>query len=416
MTSFPSSGQLDPAVLRSRAYLSRVAEPASIPVWAFVQQVGPVAAADAIRRGSAPASVGSATEARRDHADPDIDLETAQRHGIRLVAPESSDWPHFAFAGLERCAIRRARDHERGPFTASGSGEPVPPLALWVKGCGDLAGIGVRSVAIVGSRAATPYDEHVTADLAYGLGGRGVVIVSGGAYGIDAVAHRSALAGQGQTVVVSAGGLDRPYPVGNAFLFERAAESGLVVSESPPGCAPQRHRFLTRNRLIAAFSTGTVVTEAAIRSGAANTAAHAFTIGRPVMAVPGPITSPMSVGCHALLRREPDAAQLVTSVDDVMAVVGSIGEGLPVAGLGTVLDGDLRAELDRLDPTARRVFDALPSRRPARPDELALRSGVSAVEVIRALPVLDLADLMDVSDAGYRIAARLRPARRPRTG
>jgi DNA processing protein len=399
-------------VLLSRAFLSRVAEPASAAVWAFVEQVGPVEAASAIRAGSAPAAVVRLTQARRDHVDPNADLDTADRHGIRLVVPESAQWPHFALAALTRVArspLQRSEPQASRPGSGDGGGDLVPPLALWVKGSADLCLAGVRSVAVVGARAATAYGEHVAADLSYGLAGHGVLVVSGGAYGIDAAAHRGALAAGRATMVVSAGGLDRPYPSGNASLFERAAEYGLLVSESPPGSTPQRHRFLTRNRLIAAFSTGTLVVEAAMRSGAANTAAHASRLGRPVMAVPGPITSAMSAGCHALLARDQDRALLVTCVDDVLAVVGSMGEGILARSVAAPLaPSDARAELDALDPMVRRVFDGLSVRRPSRPEEIALRSGLSALEVIRALPTLDLAGLLDTSEGGYRIAARLR--------
>jgi DNA processing protein len=404
-------GVVDDDILLARAYLSRVAEPTCIPVWDEVRRIGPVATARMISTGQGPERMAAAVAARREHADPHADLETAQRHGIRLVVPESDEWPHFAMAALERTGCARAALFNAGQRKRSESGEPMPPLALWVKGPGELASLGVRSVGIVGARAATAYGEHVTVDLAYGLAARGVVVVSGGAYGIDAAAHRGALAAGGQTVVVSAGGLERPYPPGNANLFARAAESGLVVSESPPGAAPQRHRFLTRNRLIAALSTGTVVVEASRRSGAANTANHCTALGRPLMAVPGPVTSPMSAGCHDLLRREHEPAQLVTCVDDVLAVVGAMGEGIAAGQRDEPTGGDVRSELDALDPVARRVFEGLSARRPAGPDEIAQRCGVSALEVIRSLPILDLAGLLDVTDAGYRIATRLRAPR-----
>ena len=397
---------IDDETLLARAYLSRVAEPTSIPVWDWVRCVGPVAAAEAIRSGQVSADVAAATDARRRAADPEADLEAARRHDIRLLVPEAPDWPHFALAALERTGRARAATFLAGQRRIADSGEPMPPLALWVRGPGDTSTLGIRSVAIVGARAATAYGEHVTAELAYGVAGQGVSVVSGGAYGIDAAAHRCALAAGGQTVIVSAGGLDRPYPTGNSSIFDRAGESGLVISESPPGSAPQRHRFLTRNRLIAAFSAGTLVVEAARRSGAANTAAHAVTQGRPLMAVPGPVTSPMSAGCHDLLRRPANPAVLVTSVEDVLAVVGAMGEGIDEPERDA--PGDLRAELDRLDPIARRVFEGLPVRTAARPEAIAVRSGVSTVEVIRALPVLDLAGLVEVNDGGYRIAARLR--------
>jgi DNA processing protein len=400
---------VDGEVLLARAYLSRVGEPASVGLWCLVREVGPVVAMRGLREGRVAPRLLAETAARRTSVDPEADLIAAERHGLRLVVPESDEWPNFAFAALEKAVLPRGAAYERGgAFTRSESGEPVPPLALWARGPVELATLGVRSVGIVGARAATAYGEHVTADLAYGLARRDVVVVSGGAYGIDAAAHRAALAADGPTVVVSAGGLDRPYPPGNATLFDRAADTGLLVSESPPGCAPQRHRFLTRNRLIAALSTGVVVVEAAGRSGAINTAGHCRTLGRPVMAVPGPVTSPMSAGCHELLRREEDPALLVTSVDDVLAVVGSVGEGMADRHVAAT---DVRAELDQLDPIARTVFDGLQAVRFARPPELAARSGVSALEVIRALPTLDLAGLIETSDAGYRIAQRLRARR-----
>jgi DNA processing protein len=406
-----TGGAVDPQLLIARAYLSRVSEPACIPVWDLVRRCGPVAAAAAIRDGAVDRDVAAATQARRDSVDPIADLEAAERYGIELVVPESERWPHFAFAALERTGLARAARYRDGDRTHSESGELMPPLALWARGGLDLASLGVRSAGIVGSRAATAYGEHVTAELGYGLATRDVTVVSGGAYGIDAAAHRAALAAGGPTVLVSAGGLDRPYPPGNAALFERVAESGLLLSESPPGCAPQRRRFLTRNRLIAALSTGTVVVEAAARSGAMNTAKHCVGLGRPLMAVPGPVTSPMSSGCHTLLGRAVAPAILVSTSDDVLGVVGGIGEGArPVPDNDPKLAaGDLRVDLDQLDSTARRVFEGLLVRRFARPDEIAARSGVSPLEVIRALPTLDLAGLIETSDAGYRVAARRRP-------
>lgn len=405
--------RVDDEVLLARAYLSRVSEPASIPVWGLVHELGPVEAARVIRAGDDPRS-RTVTEARRHSCDPHADLEAAERFGVRLVTPESDEWPHFAFAALEHAGLQRWRRYCEGDTTAADSGEPMPPVALWVLGPGELASLGVRSVGVVGARAATPYGEHLAAELGYGLAGKGVTVVSGGAYGIDAAAHRGALAADGETVVVSAGGLDRPYPTGNTSLFERAAASGLVISESPPGSAPQRHRFLTRNRLIAALSTGTVVVEAARRSGALNTARHCRTLGRPLMAVPGPVTSAMSGGCHDLLRRE--SAELVTGVADVLAVVGAVGEGLDAGGgepgdrraSGAGAEGDVRAELDLLDPVARRVFDGLSPRRFSSPDEISRRCGVGPLDVIRALPVLDLAGLVECGDGGYRLASRLR--------
>jgi DNA processing protein len=208
-------------------------------------------------------------------------------------------------------------------------------------------------------------------------------------------------------------------------LFDRAAASGLLISESPPGAAPQRHRFLTRNRLIAALSTGTVIVEAAARSGAANTAAHCVRLGRPLMAVPGPVTSGLSAGCHQLLARDHDRAHLVTCVDDIVELIGSAGDlGDIAAPRSTGDDAEQRApvdplaaELDRLDNTARLVFDGLAARRPTPVAELAVAANLSPLDVMRCLPALELAGLVEADGDGYRISRRaweLRSAGRAR--
>jgi DNA processing protein len=413
-----SAGAVSDEVLLARVFLCRVAEPACVPLWDFVRREGPVAAAAAIRSGDVPNEVAAATTARRGSADPDADLDAGLRHGMRLVVPESHEWPHFAFAALDAAVLRLLPSY--GAQRRRDGGDPVPPLALWVKGPGDLPAAAVRGAAIVGSRAATAYGEHVTAELSHGLAARGFDIVSGGAYGIDAAAHRAALSAEGQTILVSAGGLDRPYPPGNAALHERVAETGLLVTESPPGAAPHRHRFLTRNRLIAALATGTVVVEAATRSGALNTARHCQLLGRTLMAVPGPVTSPMSAGCHALLRDEGAArAVLVASLEHVLEAIGAVGEGIDGSASddSAAARDQLRQCIDLLDARGRRVFDGLSVRRPAREDELARRVGLPVVDVIRALPALQLAGLVESTDEGFRLAAAFRkrsqPARAP---
>lgn len=402
MNSASRDSAVPEEVLIARAFLSRVGESCHIPLWRFVRGEGPVAAMQAIRAGTAPAEVQSAVASRAATADPLADLDVAEQLGIRLVVPESDDWPHFALAVLEHTGAQRLARYEAGEHAQSDQGEPIPPLALWVRGGGELAGLGMRAVAVVGSRASTPYGEHVAAEWSYELAAQQVTVISGGAFGIDAAAHRGALAADGNCVLVTAAGPDRPYPASNAHLYERVAVNGLVISESPPGAAPQKQRFLHRNRLIAAFATGTVVVEAARRSGALNTAGHARRIGRPLMAVPGPVTAASSRGVHDLLRWETNPAILVGSAQDVLAVIGAAGEGLREQRQPPV--DERAAAIDALDPTARRVLEGLPARRFASPDEIAARSGVQPLEVLRALPVLQIAGLCDSGDAGYRIA------------
>ncbi|MDT4917581.1 MAG: processing protein [Pseudonocardiales bacterium] len=405
-------GGLTDEIVLARALLSRVVEPASVAAWLAVEHEGPVGAVRAMRTGAWRAERFRAEAARLAAADPHADLEAAERHGIRLVVPESDEWPHFAFAAFDGPARSRAESWQAGDRRPSESGELVPPLALWARGPLDLSTIGLRSVAIVGARNATEYGTWVARDLAGALTLHRFTVVSGGAHGIDAAAHRGALAARGDTVLVSAGGLDRAYPPGNSELFEQVAERGLLVSESPPGAAPARHRFLTRNRLIAALGTGTVVVEAAARSGATNTAKHTVGLGRPLMAVPGPVTSAASVGCHRLLADEQNPARLVTGADDVLFAVGSASD-LALIPLDPARSrGDALADrVDALDPAARQVFDAFPARGSTGPDRLALAAGLPTVQVIRTLPALELAGLIEASAEGYRIRRPDRAAR-----
>lgn len=408
--SQPAGGP-DDAVVRARAALSRVAEPANVHVWGLVRDVGPVDAMRKIESGDVSPEVADATAARAGRADPRRDLDAAERHGIRLVVPEGDEWPHFALGCLERTghnrlarlAGLRAGERLRRPD----GGDRVPPLALWVKGALRIDTLAVRSVGIVGSRSATPYGTQVATDFGYGLGLRGFTIVSGGAYGIDSAAHRGALAAGAPTVLVSAGGLDRPYPPSSANLYAAATELGALISESPPGAAPHRGRFLTRNRLIAALSTGTLVVEAAARSGALNTAHHALELGRPLLAVPGPVTSATSDGCHDLLRGDPPAAALVTSVNQIVELIGDLGDQ-PLTGTGTGAGpaASWRDVLDAMDADCRQVFDGFPARQSVGPDELAVACGLPPLRVIRALPSLELAGLIEATRTGFRITRR----------
>jgi DNA processing protein len=227
-------------------------------------------------------------------------------------------------------------------------------------------------------------------------------VVSGGAFGIDAAAHRGAMAAEAPTVAVLACGVDRPYPAAHGALFHRIAETGLLVSEWPPGCAPLRHRFLVRNRLIAALTRGTVVVEAAARSGAQATARRAQQLGRQVLVVPGPVTSAMSVGCHELLREEELGATLVASAAHVISAVGRIGDDLATSAVRP------SSPRDGLSDLAARVLDACPVRTGVSPERLASVAGCDVLEVLRVLPALELADLVQWTGTGWRLAPQPR--------
>lgn len=196
----------------------------------------------------------------------------------------------------------------------------VPPIALIVKG--DTSILKSESLAIVGTRNPTPYGVRNAQEFAAGFVDRGWAIVSGGAYGIDSAAHKGALIAEGLTIAVTASGLDSTYPAGNQRLFDEIVENGAIITEYLPGVIARPHRFLVRNRLIAALSRGTVVIEAAFRSGSLRTARDASDLLRPVMAIPGPINAPTSEGCHRLIGER--SAELVTSVADAYELLTSL--------------------------------------------------------------------------------------------
>jgi DNA processing protein len=376
----------DPTERLAWAYLSRVLEAPSSELAGLVTRVGPVEAADRIRRGAVGENLAERTAARRDIDCAAEDLELLSRRGGRLVTPDDDEWPGLVFVSFTGAPVR-----------AKPQGQA--PLALWVVGPLRLDDVAERAVAIVGTRASTAYGEHVAADFSAGLAEHDVAIVSGGAYGIDGAAHRAALAVDGVTVAVLAGGVDVLYPAGHSALLHRICANGLLVSEYPPGVRPARHRFLTRNRLVAALSGATVVVEAGIRSGAASTAAWARALGRVVCAVPGPITSSASIGCHVLLQA---GAELVTRADEVREIVGRAGE---------LADEQPHPAdpLDALTDTERQVYEALPGRGTRTPDEIAVASGLPATEVLGPLAMLEIAGLIERHDGRWRLVRK--PAR-----
>jgi DNA processing protein len=390
------AGEVHPAIRRARAWLSRVCEPGTVDFWRYVDDVGPLEAVRRVRSGSAPERIRALVGARAAQDESLADLSRAERCGARLVVPEDPEWPALPLHALTVAVAEEPDDPKQ---QSDRTLAPVPPVALWVRGPARLDELAERSVAIVGSRASTAYGEHIAGELGHQLGERGWTVVSGGAFGIDAAAHRGALAAEAPTVAVLACGVDRPYPASHGALFTRIAATGLLVSEWPPGCAPLRHRFLVRNRLIAALTRGTVVVEAAARSGAQATAKRARRLGREVLVVPGPVTSAMSVGCHELLRDREAGATLVTSAAHVIEAVGGIGTDLadPPERPG--------APRDALSDLAARVLDACPVRSGVSPERLATIAGCDVLDVLRVLPALELADLVQWTGTGWRLVS-----------
>lgn len=306
---------------------------------------------------------------------------------LRFITPGGDEWPDQV-AALATCGeVQRL------------GGEPI---GLWLRGPLRLPEQLTRSVAVVGSRAATAYGLSVAAEFGAGLGGAGYTTVSGGAYGIDAAAHNGAISVPFATVSLQAGGVDRPYPAGNSRLFDALVAEHLLVAEAPPGAHPTRYGFLARNRLIAGLAQGSVVVEAAIRSGARNTATWATKLGRPLMAVPGAITSATSVTSHELIRTS--AAVLVTSVAEILQQVN------PIAA-----DPELPLDLSELDHLTRdqaAVFEAFPAGGTRTPAELAIGSGVDYPTCLAALAVLHDQGLVRRTRAGeWRIATRSKSAK-----
>lgn len=269
------------------------------------------------------------------------------------------------------------------------------PHVLWCRGQRHALAALPRSLAVVGARASTGYGEHVTMEITAGLVDRHVAIVSGAAYGIDGMAHRAALASEGTTLAFLAGGIDRFYPSGHDALLGRIVDTGLILAETPCGAAPTKWRFLQRNRLIASATPATLVVEAGWRSGSLNTANHAATLGRPLGAVPGPVTSASSAGCHRLLR-EFDAVCVTTAAEAVELLPNN--DELPLWGAaGATADNEL-------SKTALRVLDALSERKQHTVDELAQLSGLASRDVVTGLGELELEQRARLGDRGWRRA------------
>lgn len=366
----------------ARAGLSRLTEPGQPRVNAAVLHAGAVRVHDEVVEARASTQLAVDVASRVADHDPRRDLERAAAQGIRFVIPGDDEWP------------TQVDDLGHAEHVQDMGG---PPVGLWVRGPLRLDRV-TDSVAVVGARAATTYGESVARDVAAGVARAGRCVVSGGAFGIDQAAHRGALAVDGPTIAVLACGVDRSYPPAHRELLEHIAEVGAVVSEVPPGCAPLRLRFLSRNRLIAALTAGTVVVEAAARSGALNTASWATALNRPLMGVPGPVTSAQSQGVHDRLRS--GAATVVTGPADVLELVGGAGEHLLAEPRGP------ERQRDRLSRRHHRVLEAVPRRRPAELSAIAATAGIGLRETHTALGYLVAHEFVVREPTGWRLGPR----------
>ena len=360
----------------ARAAITAACDPAAPDLVELVAELGADQVWQALRHGGE----NSAWSRRAAGLDVDALLADAARWGIRFLAPGDDEWP----GGL-------------GDLRHAGvSGFGGEPIGLWVRGGGRLGSIVAGSAAIVGARASTAYGDEVAGGLAYDLARAGRSVVSGGAYGIDAQAHRGALAAQRPTVAFLACGLDRPYPAGNQALFAQILGDGCLVSEFPPGRTPTKRAFLARNRLIAAVSSATIIVEAAARSGARNTVAWAQACGRPVLAVPGPVGSAMSVTPHRLIRD--GEATLVADADDVQAIMQPLSEGPDLA-----VRGNARV-LDSVPEHLMAVREVLPGRGSATVAEVAGATGEPVPRCLAALAQLeDLGLAAMTSDGAWKL-------------
>lgn len=383
----------------ARAALTRLMEPSDLPGLALIRVLGPEEAVAFIRGSDAThptveqemteelqeagtgrwgglADVLARWRPRLADVAPERDLATLARLGGDLLVPEDPHWPQ-ALDDLQLGA----------------------PIALWCRGNVRNIPAQDKCIAVVGSRDSTSYGANIASELSHSLVQRHYTVISGGAYGIDATAHRGALSasaepGVPETIAVMAGGVDRFYPSGNDELLRTIAERGLVVAEVPPGTNPTRYRFLQRNRLIAALCQVTVVVEARWRSGALNTARHAEMLSRMVGAVPGSVYSANSAGCHRLLRE--GAAVCVTDAADIAELAGTAGENLHA---GQPVEA---AIYDGLGTSDLLLLDALPLRTATTLDKLCVVAGLSPATVLSGLGRLESLGLAERAGGGWK--------------
>jgi DNA protecting protein DprA len=380
----------------ARATWTGIAEPGDSMAGLLVGGLGAVNALNAIIDGWSPSRLADAllaVGAERSRLREDV-TQGVERWRPRL---KSSDVVQYLMQAKRAGAHLLVPGDPLWPDAVGDLGTHAP-LALWWRGVPRALEALERSISLVGARAATGYGEHVTLEASAGLVDRGFAIVSGAAYGIDGMAHRAALASFGTTVAFLAGGVDRFYPAGHDALLAQIVETGAVISELPCGSSPTKWRFLQRNRLIAAASNATVVLEAGWRSGSLNTAGHAAAAGRPLGAVPGPVTSPASTGCHRLIR-EYDAV-CVTDADEMAELAGGDSAGRTTRKASDAPMSDEGRNGARSSDQVRAI-DALSRRSPRSVHDIAGRAGLSTSAVVAALGALNLEGVVRERDAGW---------------
>ena len=372
--------------LESWAYLSRVVEGPSHHIQALLR-VGKSAdeIAEGVRtRATWIGGLLSQTENRFTWDRPAEDLEFAAELGYTLLTPESPQWPAEAI----QCSFGRQLTGAAGK--ASHQPDGIAPHALWVAGNTNLAGLFAQSVGVVGTRHATKYGHMATKDLVAGLGGHNYTVVSGGALGIDTVAHTTAMDVNTPTVVVAACGPGEHYPRSNKALFERVvATGGALVTEYPPAVTPDRHRFLTRNRLVAALTLGTVLVEAPFRSGALNTLKWVNAFNRTAMAVPGPVTDAQSLGANLAIQNK--EAEMVLNAGQIHEQLSAVGEYSAEEQMEMQYPPSVTQQLSRNEL---RMYDALPpaGRTGREAEAVAADAGLSIALTVHIL--------MDLSKRG----------------
>lgn len=359
------------------AYLSRVVEGPCAPLADLITQLGPEETAYAIRNNDhLPEVLERRVRARRDWDCAREDLRCAQANGFRLLTPDMPEWPGEYLTGFSYSAMyaRQQRDSAA-----------CAPYVLWVKGNVEL--LGCPSVAVVGSRHPSTDGKRVTATLCAEIAAENIGLISGLACGVDGIAHQTAVHLGTPIIAVVACGLDRVYPAQHAALARGIAQQGLMVSEYPPGTRPARYRFLARNRLLAALSQGVLVTSAAWRSGALNTASWARDLGKPVMAVPHSSQDVDGAGCHRLIR---EGATLVTRGAEILEELGPIGQlALPMDSVDH--------PLDRLTEEQKKVWNAVSPFFCSSLEEICAETGLETPRVQMSLKVLEDCRLISVT-------------------